>query len=205
MNDAPSPLSLHLRTATSVLPQSHPQSQKGRFNVPTSFARSDYDAVEALDAAATKPDQTQLLDLAKEAARSESIPALEYAISLGAQPSQVIIPALSVDNPDVLACLLDAGLDINYRIPGYTGTPLTGASAFAKVELVKSLLARGADPSLENCGWGQFHLRPLAAAAQGTVRDEDAADVMKVLLDGGARCRAVPLCSLRLKRVKWIV
>ncbi len=115
----------------------------------------------------------------------------------------MIIPALSVDNPDVLACLLDAGLDIDYRIPGYIGTPLTGASAFAKVELIKSLLARGADRNLENCGWGQFHLKPLAAAAaQGMVRDEDAAEAMKVLLDGGGRWEGSAALQLAAKAGK---
>lgn len=154
---------------------------------PNKLAQSDHEELEALDTAAATPNQPHLYDLAKDAARSEDIAALKYAISLGAQPSQMIIPALSIDNPDVLACLLDAGLDINYRIPGYTGTPLTGSSAFAEVELIKSLLARGADPNLENCGWGQFYLKPLAAAvAQGMVKDEDAAETMKVLLDGGA-------------------
>ncbi len=114
----------------------------------------------------------------------------------------MIIPALSVDNPDVLACLFDAGLDINYRIPGYTGTPLTGASAFAKVELVRFLLARGADPNLENCGWGQFHLKPLAATARGWVSDEDAAEAMKVLLDGGARWEGSAALQLTAKAGK---
>jgi len=152
-----------------------------------------------LDTAAAQPDQTQLYDLAKEAARSDDIAALEYAISLSPQSWEMISPALSVDNPGPLVCLLDAGLDINCRIPGYTGTPLTGASAFAKVELVKSLLARGADVNRENCGWGQFHLKPLAAAAQGWVKDEDAAETIRVLLDGGARWEGSAALQLAAK------
>lgn len=151
------------------------------------YARSNHEKVEALDNAAAQPDRTQLHSLAKEAAGLEDIAAVKYAISLGAQPSEMIIPALSLDKPDILACLLDAGLEINYRIPGYTGSPLTGASAFAKTELVKTLLARGADPNLENCGWGRYHLRPPAAAAQGWMKDEEAAETIRVLLDGGAR------------------
>ena len=98
----------------------------------------------------------------------------------------MIIPALDLDKPDVLACLLDAGLDINYRIPGYAGTPLTGASAFAKTELVKLLLARGADPNRGNCGWGQYQLKPPAAAVDGWMKDEEAAETIRVLLNGGA-------------------
>ncbi len=64
----------------------------------------------------------------------------------------MIISALSVDNPDVLACLLDAGLDINYRISSYIDIQLIDVFAFVKVELIKSLLARDADRNLKNCG-----------------------------------------------------
>lgn len=156
--------------------------------------------------AAAQPDRIQLHDLAKEAAGSEDIAAVKYATFLGAEPSQMIVSTLSLDKPDVLSYLLDAGLDINYRIPGYSGSPLTSASAFAKTELVKTLLARGADPILENCGWGQFQLRPLAVAAQGWVLDKDAAETITFLLDvGGRGGRGVRRCSLRLGGGWWSV
>ena len=72
-------------------------------------------------------------------------------------------------------------------MPGYSGNPLTCAAAFAKVPLIKYLLSKGADPNMVNCGWGQFQLRPIAAAAQGWMKDTDAAAAMEVLLAGGAR------------------
>lgn len=165
---------------------------------------------DALNAAAAKPDQADLYNIAKEAARSGNVAALKHAISLGAEPSSMIIPALSIDDPASLLCILDAGLDINYRIPGYTGTPLTGAAAFAKIDLIKALLSRGADPNLENCGWGQYHLKPIAAAAQGLCRDEDAAEAIKILLNGGALCKGSAALQLaaqdgRFRCVKVLV
>lgn len=51
----------------------------------------------------------------------------------------MIVPTLSLGKPDVLSCLLD----VDYRIPGYSGS-----SAFAENELVKTLLVRGADPNV---------------------------------------------------------
>ena len=156
-----------------------------------------------MDAAAAKADPAELDNIAKEAARSGSVVALKYAISLGVKPSSMIIPALSIDNPDSVLCLLDAGLDINYRIPGYTGTPLTGAAAFAKIDLIKALLSRGADPNLKNCGWGHYHLKPIAAAAQGLCRDEDAAEAIKILLEGGAQCKGSAALQLAAQDGKF--
>ena len=164
------------------------------------LVRSAHGILEALDAAAAKPDSSDLYDIAKQAARSDNVAALKYAISLGAEPSSMIILALSTDNPDSLVCLLDAGLDINYRIPGYTGTPLTGAASFAKVELIKALLSRGADPNIENCGMGQFHLRPIAAAVEGWMTDENAAKTIKILLEGGAKWEGSAALQLAAKK-----
>lgn len=176
------------------------QSQRGEYSENgTRFVRSAQGHLEALNAAAAKPDPSDLHRIAKEAARSGNVAALKYAISLGAEPSRMILPALSIDNPDSLVCLLDAGLDVNYRIPGYTGTPLTGSAAFAKVELIKALLSHGADPNLENCGWGQFQLKPIAAAAQGLSKDEDAAEAIKALLEGGAKWEGSAALQLAAK------
>lgn len=70
---------------------------------------------------------------------------------------------------------------------GYFGNPLTCASFFRKIPLIEFLLLRGADPNMKNCGWGQFQLEPLAAAAAGWRKDAEAAKVMEIVLNGGAR------------------
>ena len=72
-------------------------------------------------------------------------------------------------------------------MPGYSGNPLASASFFAKIPLIGFLLSRGADPNMENGGWGQFQLKPLAASAEGWQKDADAAKAMELLLKGGAR------------------
>lgn len=143
-------------------------------------------SAESLDAAASKPDPDLLQALTAEAARSGNIPALHYALhDLSVAPAPFILPAIANGRPEVTSCLLDAGLDVNYRIPGHTGTPLVSAALFAKIDLLRLLLARGADPNLDNCGHGQFQLRPLAAAADGWMLDSDAAEAMRVLLEEG--------------------
>lgn len=40
---------------------------------------------------------------------------------------------------------------------------------------------------MENCGWGQFQLKAIAAAADGWTKDAEAAAAVEVLLEGGAR------------------
>ena len=72
-------------------------------------------------------------------------------------------------------------------MPGYSGTPLVCASAFAKAPLIEYLLSRGADPNIENCGWGHFQLKPITAAVEGWMKDVDAAKAVGILLEGGAR------------------
>lgn len=100
--------------------------------------------------------------------------------------------------PQLLACLLDAGLDVNHHIAGFNGTPLCTASAFAKIALIGFLLSHGADTNINDAGWGQSQLRPQAAAAEGcSIRDKDAARAMEVLLEGGASGRIVGHCRLR--------
>lgn len=77
------------------------------------------------------------------------------------------------------------------------------AALFAKIGLLRLLLARGADPNLENCGHGQFQLRPLAAAADGWMPDHDAAEAMRVLLEeGGARWERSAALQVAAKKGK---
>jgi ankyrin repeat protein len=77
-------------------------------------------------------------------------------LDLGADPRQAaanaarvqaIHAAVASDQPDVVAWLLDAGADVNAR-QQQDYTPLMGAAANARMELLDLLLARGADPSL---------------------------------------------------------
>lgn len=60
---------------------------------------------------------------------------------------QAIHAAVASNQPDVVAWLLDAGADVNAR-QQQDYTPLMGAAANGRTELLDLLLARGADPSL---------------------------------------------------------
>ncbi len=73
-------------------------------------------------------------------------------------------------------------------MPGYSDNPLTCASAFAKVPSINFLQSRGAYPAMNNCRWGQFQLKPLGLPAECWMKDADAAKVIEVLPNGGARC-----------------
>ena len=128
--------------------------------------------------------------IAREAARAGNTSILTRALALGVPREDVLLPALDHGSPNHCACLFDgpAGLDINYHIPGYSGTPLVCAAVFARIPLLRFLLSRGADPNIRTCGWGEFQLRPLAGAAAGWQKDEDSAEVMGILLRAGAGC-----------------
>lgn len=60
---------------------------------------------------------------------------------------QAIHAAVSSNQPGVVGWLLDAGADVNAR-QQQDYTPLMGAAANGRTELLDLLLARGADPSL---------------------------------------------------------
>lgn len=85
-------------------------------------------------------------------------------------PKDLVISALCSGLPEVYACLLDAGLDINHRLPGYTGSALVTASKirhqkYANVPLISFLLSRGGGPN-DSASWGgPPYLRSLALAA----------------------------------------
>ena len=122
---------------------------------------------------------------ASDAAKAGDVPLLRQAFEDGAKPHDIAIQALDNGVPQTYACLLDAGLDPNYRFPGYTGSALICAAKSAKVPLIRLLLDRGADPNLQNAGWGGKRLGALACAA-GSV-NKDAPDAVKILLRAGAR------------------
>ncbi len=144
-------------------------------------------ALAALRDAVSSNNEARFHDITAQAINSGNATLLKEALNHGSDHEEFLVKALDNGSPEILACLLDAGLDINYRMPGYSGNPLTCASFFAKIPLIKFLLSRGADPNMANCGWGQYQLKPLAAPAEGWKRDADVAKVMEVLLNGGAR------------------
>lgn len=75
---------------------------------------------------------------------------------------------------------LDHGADVNDR--SFTWTPLMGAAAVHDLDMVKLLLARGADPNLANAD-GQT---PIGAAADGTCIRLPSADMVNAGLEGQA-------------------
>ena len=121
---------------------------------------------------------------ASDAAKRGDIPLLRQALEDGARPQDITIEAIDNGSPQTYACLLDAGLDPNYRFPGYSGSALICAARWANVPLIRLLLDRGADPNLPNAGWGGQCLGALACAA-GSVR-EDAPKAVEALLGAGA-------------------
>lgn len=70
-----------------------------------------------------------------------------HAIARNEMKVQALHAALASRNPDAVLAVLEGGPDVNARQQvGYT--PLMGAAASGRGELVELLLARGADPSL---------------------------------------------------------
>ncbi|KAI4100041.1 MAG: hypothetical protein L6R37_005681 [Teloschistes peruensis] len=98
------------------------------------------------EAPLTPSPNPALLSTARSAALTAltaDLPTLRSALTAGVSPSSLATSALSKNNPpEVYACLLDAGLDHNYQLPGYNGSALVTASRFW--EALELLLERGA-------------------------------------------------------------
>ncbi len=102
-------------------------------------------------------------------------------------PKDLVIFALCSGLPEVYACLLNAGLDINHRLPGYTGSALVTASKISQRPLISFLLSRGGGPN-DSASWGgPPYLRSLALAA-GSVRARGP-EAVRVLRGGVAEWR----------------
>ena len=168
--------------------------------------------ISNLQAAASQSDHTTLEKIVKDAVRSGDVTTLREALRLGAKPQDYVNQALSVPSgsPDAYACLLDAGLDVNYRFPGYMGNALIAASRYGQVEIVRMLLSRGADPNMENVGYGgPERLSALACAAE-CFKKEQGVEAMRMLLDAGAEVKGSGALQMaakwgHLERVKTLV
>lgn len=144
--------------------------------------------ISTLQTAFSASDHATISTITKEAARSGDISTLKESLRLGARPQEYVDQALSVPSgsPDAYACLLDAGLDVNYRFPGYTGNALIAASKHGLVEVVRMLLARGADPNLKGVGYGGPERLGALACAAGCFQREAGVEVMRLLMGAGA-------------------
>ena len=111
---------------------------------------------------------------------------------------------------DAYACLLDAGLDVNHRLGGYSGNALISACKYGQVEIVRMLLSRGADPNLPGVGYGgPVPLGALACAAE-CFKKEQGVEAMRLLLDAGADAKGSGALQVaarwgHLERVKILV
>ena len=136
------------------------------------------------------------------AIKSRNTAILKEALSLGVRPSNYInsILGLQPPSPDLLAALLDAGLDPNATIPGHRGVLLNAVAATGKIEYVELLLARGADPNIVgpnatgplrgHGGWMANSLGPIGAAIEGYMvpaKEKDVLKVVEALVNGGAK------------------
>lgn len=145
-------------------------------------------AITTLQTAFSASDHATISTITKDAARSGDISTLQEALGLGAKPQDYVNQALSVPSgsPDAYTCLLDAGLDVNYRFPSYTGNALIAASKHGLIEVVRMLLARGADPNLKGVGYGGPERLDALACAAACSQREDGVEVMRLLLGAGA-------------------
>ena len=166
----------------------------------------------ALQAAVSRSDHTTIDTIAKDAARSNDTATLQEALRLGAKPQDYVIQALSTQSgsPDAYVCLLEAGLDVNYRFPGYTGNALIAACKYGQVEIVRMLLLRGADPNLEGVGYGGPEKLGALACAAECFKKEPGVEVMRFLLDAGAEAKGSGALQVaakwgHLERVKILI
>ena len=133
---------------------------KGDLDVFEAASLGRVDRLRALIAAdraqlgAVAPDGFYPLGLAAYFKHADAVRAL---LDLGADVHQAaanqaqvtaLHAAVSSNQPQIVAWLLDAGADVNAR-QQMDYTPLMGAAANARVDILELLLSRGADPSLQ--------------------------------------------------------
>ena len=94
----------------------------------------------------------------------------------GETPLWIAISKLK--HPDIAELLLDLGAQINFRQHDLGMTPLDWAASEGKLEMVRALLKRGANP---NAGKGATRSAPIQQCANsGNI------EILKALLDAGA-------------------
>lgn len=99
------------------------------------------------------------------------------AMDLKGLSHKLKVLAMTNGTIDEYRCILDQGVDINYRDPATMDTPLTKAARFDRLDMVNELIARGANLNLQN-EKGDTAL--IVAATWG--RDE----MVKALIQSGA-------------------
>jgi ankyrin repeat protein len=125
------------------------------------------------------------------AAQRGDVPEVKRLLAKGLDPNKLppggtdtaVWAAVYGRKPDVIRVLGEAGADLN---AGYPETPLETAGGWGHVELVRALIAGGADVNRPNTS-GQTPLR--SAVAKGHV------DVAVDLLKGGADPTFAPKCD----------
>ena len=95
----------------------------------------------------------------------------------GLEGSTALIWAICSDHTDVAQLLLNHGADPNYCSPIRNNVPLVVAASRGKLELVRSLLAKGADPNKS----GMDHYTAIQHARVGGFPN-----IVELLLDHGA-------------------
>lgn len=115
---------------------------------------------------------------------SGSVESLEKLVELGASLSDanrinsitLLVLAVSKNNPDIVAFLLDYGLDPDYA-NGQGGTALHTAARLNTADSARVLIERGADINVRN----NYGVTPLYIAVESL-----SPNVLKLLLDHGA-------------------
>lgn len=101
----------------------------------------------------------------------------DLLLSKGAPLTGALRAAALMGKRDVVARLLELGAEVDETAGQFAWTPLANAAEAGHAEIVRMLLAAGADPNHKD--W--MGKTPLAQAIQ-----EDKADVVRVLLEAGA-------------------
>ena len=122
-----------------------------------------------------------------DAAADQSPEARQYAPGPEATANDELLAATASGDVEAVTALLDQGVDINAEFGWRRGvTPLYVAADRAKVALVKLLLERGADPSVQDLEWGMTPLEVTARPWSDIQEPEARAAIVRLLVEQGA-------------------